>query len=141
MSCAAACGHNDDIDVLAAAGADMNHADSDGKTPLHRAAASHSVECVYALLRWGADETVVDRNGWDAAKHATRGNHDPMFCEEEARDKILDMLAIARADRAWRRRGWLTKMYAQCQRRLKQHPHHTAHLPPHRRHKTMTREQ
>lgn len=116
ISFAAQFGHAHVIHILAAAGADVHHADGDGNTPLLKAADYPSVECVRVLLHWGAKEDHKNKKGADAAHFVkSQGNPD---ADREKVSAVLAMLARAPADRAWRRRGWLTMLYA---RRREQH--------------------
>lgn len=137
LSCAAAYGHAHAIHILAAAGADVNHVGSDGHTSLHRALARDWVECVKALLQWGADESLVDRDGRTAAEYAALGSPCCVRVFDRAGcNQILDVLARAPAGRAWRRRGWLTMIYARCRRRITESAADCKELRPHCRRKT-----
>eukprot|EP00752_Nemacystus_decipiens_P008437 g7541.t1 len=85
-----------------------------GQTPLHSAVHSAASdprfstapEVIDALLRWGADETILDAEGKapvDFLLDAVfNGPHDPQMIE-----RVRKLLVNASADRAWRRRGYL----------------------------------
>ena len=91
---------------LIAYGAGVNTPCCNGHTPLHVAcdylACDASVDLVDFLLRSGADETALDKNGRTPADRFHLGR--ALDGVEEA---LLRLLARAPADRAWRRRGWL----------------------------------
>ncbi|CAN0524143.1 unnamed protein product, partial [Ectocarpus sp. 8 AP-2014] len=55
------------IRALLEGGAEVNAEGADGCTPLHLACARSSVPAVELLLRWGADEKLVDNAGKTAA--------------------------------------------------------------------------
>ena len=90
-------------------GADVNDQTDRGRTALHLAASKgahkHAVEVVDILLRWGADETAVCKEGKTApsmvgTRYVYRGHTVP-----ENTERVRNLLARAPADRAWRRRG------------------------------------
>ncbi len=89
--------------------ASINVTDNESETPLSIACDYQSAgfgDVVDLLLRWGADETIVNKIGVlpaDAVK--IRVSHGDATQEEVARAR--DLLIRAPADRAWRRRGWI----------------------------------
>eukprot|EP00752_Nemacystus_decipiens_P002437 g2294.t1 len=101
--------------ALLEGGADVNARDEGGSTPLHQACRRSNISGVELLLRWGADETLVDEDGQTAEGDVGSWEHDVNEdCEGAAREgrkaddrRIRHMLARAPADRSWRRRGWL----------------------------------
>ena len=92
--------------ALSKHGADFNIQDIEGETPLHCAlieTGEKTAEIVDVLLRSGADETIVNEDGLQAAK--TVGS---IFSgSEEDNERVRRLLANAPADRVWRRRGYL----------------------------------
>ena len=87
------------IRALLEAGANVNARKAWERTPLHVACRCSSVDVVGLLLRWGADETLVDQDGKTPGELLRVG--------DEHYSRIRGMLARAPADRSWRRRGWL----------------------------------
>lgn len=122
------------INLLVGAGADLDAPDMTGRTPLHRASGLNNVgiarallghgasanapdnnkqlplhlaarvskqnssaEMVEALLEGGADDTAVDKNGLTAAEVLKDASNNAL---------VLDLLAKARRQRVWRRRGF-----------------------------------
>ncbi|CAM9705622.1 unnamed protein product [Ectocarpus fasciculatus] len=90
-------------------GAEVNAQTEYGETALHNAAEvagrPGSVQVVDLLLRWGADETIVSKQGEMAADMiGTRMGHRTVPGDEE---RVRSLLARAPAERAWRRRGLL----------------------------------
>ncbi|CBJ48667.1 ankyrin repeat protein [Ectocarpus siliculosus] len=91
-------------------GAEVNAQTISGETALHYAAAAvgqrhGSAQVVDLLLRWGADETIVSKQGETAADSiGTRRCH---RTDPEDDERARSLLARAPADRAWRRRGLL----------------------------------
>lgn len=85
-------------------GADVNARDSKGETPLHqvceRARELLSDEAADLLLRWGADETITNKDG---CTHVDLVKSDASSTGR----RLQRVLANAPADRAWRRRGTL----------------------------------
>ena len=59
-----------------------------------------------SLLRAGADETIVDDEGRTVAEVIGRGSEEEDSLPQDA-ELVLELLANAPADRAWRRRGYL----------------------------------
>lgn len=91
---------------LSAYGANVNAQDDFLETPLMNAAccagfSDEAEEVVNSLLRSGADETIVNKRGETAAGEFMRKP------ENEHTKRILELLASAPANRAWRRRGYL----------------------------------
>ena len=73
---AAARGHNEIVDLLLAAGADVNLRHKHGYTALHLATSSGHLQAVVALLTRGAEVNVARHSGvtalWEAAYHGHR---------------------------------------------------------------------
>ncbi|CAN0252288.1 unnamed protein product [Ectocarpus sp. 6 AP-2014] len=87
-------------------GADVNASGGyDSSSVLHDAIQNRdNIEAmVDLLLRWGADETVVDNKGKTPLD----------VCTAETKDRVRKLLVNAPADRTWRRRGWLVML---CER-------------------------
>ncbi|CAM9437350.1 unnamed protein product [Ectocarpus sp. 6 AP-2014] len=96
-------------------GAEVNAQTVSGETALHRAAAKvgrrrGSVQVVSLLLRWGADETIVCKQGKTAADRI--GTRRFPWTEPGDDERVRSLLARAPADRAWRRRGLLVLCHA-----------------------------
>lgn len=93
-------------------GANLEARNAFGYSPLHGAARQGgkegAVEMVDLLLRWGADETVVDRDGNRAMDlvGSSLAEDDESRREDEL-VRLRKLLENAPADRAWRRRGVL----------------------------------
>ena len=89
-------------------GAEINAQSGDGQTALHAAARAGepgSAEMVDLLLRRGADETILSRQGktaWELVNARRCSIHVNVPGDDE---RVLALLARAPADRAWRRRG------------------------------------
>lgn len=101
--------------------ADVNTQADDGQTPLIFTAWQARMPCadelVGDLLRFGADETMVDGEGKTAADHAGRFPMRMPYDIEENVDRVIKLLlANAPADRAWRRRGLLLLCVARRRR-------------------------
>ena len=90
-------------------GATVNAQSDTLTTPLIMAAAKAgtqgAAEVVNALLRAGADETIVDSQGNKAADLIGEDIEEDHLVEDV--ERVLELLANAPADRAWRRRGYL----------------------------------
>ncbi|CAM9268902.1 unnamed protein product [Ectocarpus fasciculatus] len=87
-------------------GAGVNSVGTYGSTPLHAACKRGHADVAHLLLRWGADETIVDNRGRIARKRL------PAIANvvEEYRpgiERLSKVLARAPQDRAWCRRGFL----------------------------------
>jgi ankyrin repeat protein len=76
-------GHGRVLELLIAAGADVNALDADGRTPLMNAALSDQVEVLSILIKAGAKPDMGDRHGMAAYDHAVTG----------AKTKAKDFLA------------------------------------------------
>lgn len=122
-------------------GADTNAATHMGRTPLHYAACKGgrqgTAQVVDVLLRWGADEKAEDDNG------RTPADVIGFWAEEQDRltedmERVSKLFVNAPADRAWRRRGYLTMCRAHPSRlHPKQQLRTTeAHLMPRTRSRT-----
>ena len=105
--------NNASLDALTALcrhGAQVNAQDSYLQTPINRAAAhagtQGAAEMVDILLRSGADETIVDDEGYRAANVVADNIEDEDRLAEDV-ERVHKLLANAPADRAWRRRGYL----------------------------------
>ncbi|CAB1115964.1 unnamed protein product [Ectocarpus sp. CCAP 1310/34] len=91
-------------------GADVHVRDSTGATSLHMACYDVEPEAVDLLLRWGADETVVDDEGHTPySYHFPAGADEAEWDEENRRTykRLSKLLTHAPQDRSWRRRGFL----------------------------------
>lgn len=66
----------DSIQDLVKNGANVNARDTEGKTPLHHAAAGGHVQTTQTLLELGADPDLRDDSGQLAVDYATRNGHD-----------------------------------------------------------------
>lgn len=96
-------------------GADINAKDDNGNTPLHVVCMTSADKWrVHAaaelLLRRGADETITSDDGYTPIE-LIDSNADPT-------GRLKRLLAKARGDRAWRRRGTLVLCRAYTERRL-----------------------
>ena len=103
-------GHQETVLALLKHGAEVNaHCDL-GVTPLHTAALNAgkqgTAQVVDALLRWGADETVVDQDGVTPADVMGEDVEEANRLVEDV-EQVRKLLENAPADRAWRRRGYL----------------------------------
>lgn len=93
-------------------GAEVNTKTDGGRhTPLHYASChagrQGTAQVVDVLLRWGADETIVNKDGKSPADIIgilTKEEGDRLAHDIE---RVQKLLANAPADRAWRRRGYL----------------------------------
>lgn len=64
--------------LLLAAGADVNHADADGCTPLYRACTAFNTDGARLLVEGGADVNAATREGETPLMNAALGNHAEM---------------------------------------------------------------
>ncbi|CAM9157110.1 unnamed protein product [Ectocarpus sp. 4 AP-2014] len=99
--------------------------DAEGSTPLHTACVNLQEDAVRDLLDVGANEklftlsigdfvkTTPDNYGSGASAAGGRGGGDTRG-RTEIISRIMAMLAVAPADRAWRRRGWLAVLRARA---------------------------
>ena len=93
-------------------GAVANARNNEGKTPLHLACdgwRGTAQEAVEILMGWGADETALDNDGKSPGDVLDGAVGSRTFTQDHI-DRIRLLLARAPADRAWRRRGWLTML-------------------------------
>lgn len=84
-------------------------------TALHRVCAEspkNTEAAVDLLLRWGADETALDKNGKTPAELLNFDDEDDESLSQDGVERVRLLLARAPADRAWRRRGWLVMIRA-----------------------------
>ena len=97
------------VTALLKHGALVNAQDGSLLTPLH-CAAGHAgegaAEVVDLLLRWEADETIVNDEGETAADVVGEYVEEENPSAEDVK-RVRNLLAKAPADRAWRRRGYL----------------------------------
>ncbi|MBR2125326.1 MAG: ankyrin repeat domain-containing protein [Akkermansia sp.] len=68
-------GNDENLRLILYAGMNENAVDSDGSTPLHRAAERGFDKCVKVLLEAGADEDAADDYGKTPLHRAAYGNH------------------------------------------------------------------
>lgn len=114
------------VEILHAAGADVNARDAYGQTPLEFAANQFRVYgtrngavegFVKVLLRLGADDTIADNRGC-SAEDMTQAHLDPKRpadllgtdkwkLAERQRPEMVRTLAILAKHRTWKRRMWL----------------------------------
>ncbi|CAM9598101.1 unnamed protein product [Ectocarpus fasciculatus] len=94
-------------------GAIVSTCDDDGRTPLHQVCMfkDPGLESgVDLLLRWGANETALDTNGETPARDLDKPRRSVGGCPPAEIERARLLLARAPADRAWRRRCWLTML-------------------------------
>jgi len=107
---AAACLSLEAIAVLVKYSAHVNADDDDSATPLHLAAfrvgTQRVAEVMDRLLRSGADEDVMNNEDWTAMEVVYREDRHRFLLPDDE-ERVLQLLASASADRAWRRRGYL----------------------------------
>lgn len=65
----------DKVEVLLAAGADVNETDTQGRTPLYVASSAGDLELVQALLAAGADAAAATQDGFNPLHTAARHGH------------------------------------------------------------------
>lgn len=109
-------GSDGTLRALLIAGADIEAKTALGETSLHKACKALRVSAVQILLRWEADETAVDADGRTPAAMASQllqSQFPGVF--RDMLDEILRMVANAKVDRAWRRRGWLLMLRSRQQ--------------------------
>ena len=98
------------VRCLSEHGATVNPQNYDLETPLMRSALNAGVQgaadVVDALLRAGADETIVNAEGHKAASMIREEVEEQDRLAEDV-ERVPELLANAPADRAWRRRGYL----------------------------------
>jgi ankyrin repeat protein len=70
LSCAVLSGKEEAVQLLLAAGAEVNACCHDGTTPLHKACLWGHVRIAVLLLEQGADQSLQDQDGWTAQQLA-----------------------------------------------------------------------
>lgn len=120
LHCAAGAGSLEAVMALLKHGADVNAEDCDSETPLHYAAVGGTgtrgtAEVIEYLLKSGADETVLDDDGYIASDLVGLNVSDEGKLAEDV-ERVRQLLRNAPADRAWRRRGYLVLCRAQPDR-------------------------
>lgn len=98
------------VRILLQAGANLDHRNIYGETPLFRACSQFDPGSVSTLLQLGADETVVNNKGatpFDTVLLLRERVHDTRKADE-----VLWLLIRTPAMRAWQRRGWLVMLRA-----------------------------
>jgi ankyrin repeat protein len=88
------------LDLLIKAGADLNHQDHRGTTPMVYAAGMMYYDSAYYLLEAGADFRIMERNGFDVACEAVETTVDPRSDLERWRQKLLNALNAKGVDLA-----------------------------------------
>lgn len=90
--------------VLIRAGGDVNAQKANGSTPLHSAARRLKPVAVDILLRHGALEDLIDKNGKTAADVVGSRVSEENKVEADV-NRVRHLLASANVDRTWRRRA------------------------------------
>lgn len=90
--------------VLIRAGGDVDAQKADGGTPLHSAARRLKPVAVDILLRHGASENLVNKNGKTAADVVGNCVSEENRVEEDV-NRVQQLLVSANVDRTWRRRA------------------------------------
>ena len=97
------------------------------KMPLHRACYGKCPGLAVAvdlLLRWGADETALDRRGRTPADSLDQlPSNNLRRCSQEEVERARLLLARAPADRAWRRRSWLLMLRSRASSKARSEGH------------------
>ena len=96
-------------------GANVNAENIRGTTPLHLACLHGKADAAELLLRWGADETIVENFGNTPSQLIP----DIARAAEQDRpelERLSKLLAYAPQDRAWRRRGFVVMCRAHPER-------------------------
>ncbi|CAM9156989.1 unnamed protein product [Ectocarpus sp. 12 AP-2014] len=108
---AARAGSNGALLALLRRGAGIVQTTNDGSTALHLAANSGEdmIDTVDIILRWGASEQTVHQQGSTPADVFRRLVLGRVEAWPEL-ERALELLARAPADRAWRRRCWLSML-------------------------------
>ncbi len=118
------------LSALLKHGAQANAQDDDLETPLHVAVTNGGIhgaaEAVELLLRSGADETILNKNGKTAADILGAGVEEEDRLAENV-ELVYKLLANAPADKAWRRRGYLALCRAHPDRLHRAQESGTAH--------------
>ncbi|CAN0287311.1 unnamed protein product, partial [Ectocarpus fasciculatus] len=129
---AAEAGNNKVLLALLRRGASVDQTTDDGSTALHLASEMDGDdvdETVDILLRWGASEQAVDRNGKTPidlfkgeAQYVRRNWPEPeREWEWPELERAIELLARAPADRAWRRRCWLVMLRERTKKERRVH--------------------
>ena len=120
LHCAASVSNTEVVTALLKVGSSVNAQDDALQTPLHlavcRARKQGTAEVVDALLRSGADETILNKEGnaaLDIVRIDLEKNKDSL---PEDTERVRDLLLNAPADRTWRRRGFLVLCRAHPER-------------------------
>ena len=106
LAWAAVYGSVESMIALVERGAQVMMTDDDEETPLHHACFQANPVAVDLLLRWGADETALNKGGLtpaDMLEKVRRFGEDRRPTEEVERVRLL--LARAPTDRAWASAG------------------------------------
>lgn len=75
--------HARNVDLLIKAGANVNHQDSRGQSPLLRAARTGGYESVVLLLQAGADPTLPEKNGLNTVDWYVERTEDMVLSDEQ----------------------------------------------------------
>lgn len=103
---AAECGCCAAMLALLRQNADVNAQDISGRRPLHLACRNVHWKAVELLLIWGADETSIDNNDQRASEMIGANLEEDMrLAKTNGMQRVRNLLNLAPADRAWRRRG------------------------------------
>ena len=106
-------GNSEAIVALLRHEADVDALDKEGRSPLHRACSiddTHAAEAAELLLLWGADETIVDKDGHTAEYYTKVQLQDSNSlggggAKQRALESLLQLLRTTPTDRAWCRHG------------------------------------
>ncbi|HWB13024.1 MAG TPA: ankyrin repeat domain-containing protein [Pirellulales bacterium] len=82
----------ENVELLVKAGADVNHGDATGETPLICAAGLNQFDIVYYLLEAGADYRRKERNGLDVCYEIINTTVSPDHELARWREKVIDWL-------------------------------------------------
>ncbi len=80
------------LKLLIDAGADLNHQDGNGNTPMMYAAGHNWFDTVYRLLDEGADFRIKDKYGYDLAYETIDSSVDPEHELGRWREKVIEFL-------------------------------------------------
>ena len=70
------CSNIEVVDLLLSAGTDFNLADTQGRTPIHYAAANVHFPCVLSLVTTGANINMADQRGCTPLHYAAAADSD-----------------------------------------------------------------